>query len=285
MEPQETSRPQYWQETAASEVARLFFGNSYMMESLEDLLPPAIDLTQVHKVLDIGCGTGEWARRLAQANPQLHVIGIDTSRSLIQEAVDQAAKEGLRSVAFYQFDTAQSLEFASESFDVVHVHSLASFISTAMWSKILEEMIRLIRLGGWINIVDYEQGSTSSPAFNRLSVIGLAGVRALGGSVSPSSTTQGVAARLYGFLVDVGMIDVAYTVHAVDYGVNSHPGTRQFLDDLVRGMINFKPFIQQLGLIESELFDRLIEQARVELYAPDSCGYAYLISAIGHKGF
>lgn len=285
MEQQETPRPQYWQETAASEVARLFFGNPYMMESLEDLLPPAIDLTQVHKVLDIGCGTGEWACRLAKAHPQFHVIGIDTSHQLIQTAVDQAAKEGLRSVAFYQFDTAQSLEFASESFDVVHVHSLASFISTAMWSKILEEMIRLIKLNGWINIVDYEQGSTSSPAFNRLSVVGLAGVRALGGSVSPSSTTQGVAARLYSFLVDAGMIDVAYTVHAVDYGVNSRPGTRQFLGDLVTGMVNFKPFVLQLGLIESELFDRLIEQAKEELYAPDSCGYAYLISAIGRKGF
>lgn len=285
MEQKETPRPQYWQETAASEVARLFFGNPYMMESLGSLLPPAIDLTNVHKVLDIGCGAGEWARRLAKAHPHIHVIGIDTSLNLIQSAVNRAVAEKLHSVSFYQFDTAQALDFPSESFDIVHVHSLASFISAAMWSSILEEMIRLLKIGGWINIVDYEQGSTSSPAFNRLVVAGLAGVRALGGSMAPSSSTQGVAARLYGFLVDAGMIDVAYSVHAVDYGVNSRPGTRQFLDDLVVGMNNFKPFLQQLGLIESELFDTLVEQAKVELYEPDSCGYAYLISAIGRKDF
>jgi len=285
MEQKEKHGPQYWQETAASEVARLFFGNSYMMESLGNLLPPAIDLTNVRKVLDIGCGTGEWARRLAQAHPQIHVIGIDTSLQLIQGAVNQAVAEKLHSVSFYQFDTAQALDFPSESFDIVHVHSLASFISTAMWSKILEEMIRLLKIGGWINIVDYEQGSTSSPAFDRLVVVGLAGVRALGGSAAPLSPTQGVAARLYGFLVDAGMIDVEYRVHAVDYGVNSHPNTRQFLDDLVVGMNNFKPFLQQLNLIESELFDTLVEQAKVELYQPDSCGYAYLISAIGRKDF
>ncbi|MGH2509037.1 MAG: hypothetical protein ACRDHZ_16775, partial [Ktedonobacteraceae bacterium] len=110
-------------------------------------------------------------------------------------------------------------------------------------------------------------------------------VRALGGSIAPASPTQGVAARLYGFLVDAGLIDVSYTVHAVDYGVNSRPGTRQFLDDLVIGMIGFKPYVLNLGLTDSETFDHLIEQSKVELYQPDSCGYAYLISAVGRKDY
>ncbi len=275
--------PQYWQETAASEVARLFFGHPYMMESLGHLLPPAVDLRKVEKVLDIGCGRGEWARRLAKENPHIHVIGIDTSMKFIQEAGRLALADGLNSISFYQFGTAQALSFPDETFDVVHVHSLASFISTAMWSRILEEMIRVLKIGGWLNVVDFELGSTSSLAYNRLAVIGMAGVRALGGSIAPASFTQGVAARLYGFLVDAGMLDVAYTVHAVDFGVNSRPTTRAFLDDFVGDMISFKPFILQLGLVDEQTFDSLLSQAREELYAPDSCGYAYLISAIGRK--
>lgn len=275
--------PEYWQETAASEVARMFFGHPYMMEALGSLLPPVIDLSKVRKVLDVGCGNGEWARRLARANPQIHVIGVDTSLRLIQEAVRQAEEERLNSLSFYQFGTAQALHFPSESFDIVHVHSLASFISTAMWSKILDEMIRLLKIGGWLNIVDYEHGTTSSPAFNRLAAMGMAGVRALGGSLAPSSPTLGVAARLYGFLVDAGLIDVSYSVHALDFGVNNHPGTRAFLDDFVVDMINFKPFILQLGLLDSETFDALLAQTRHDLYQPDSCGYAYLISAVGRK--
>jgi SAM-dependent methyltransferase len=275
--------PQYWQETAASEVARLFFGHPYMMESLGRLLPPAIDLSKVEKVLDIGCGKGEWARRLVKENPHIHVIGIDTSITLIQEASRLAMADGLNSTSFYQFGTAQALSFPDETFDVVHVHSLASFISTAMWSRILEEMIRVLKIGGWLNVVDFELGSTSSMAYNRLAVFGMAGVRALGGSIAPASPTQGVAARLYGFLVDAGMLDVTYTVHAVDFGVNSRPTTRAFLDDFVADMLGFKPFILQLGLTDEETFDTLLNQAREELYAPDSCGYAYLISAIGRK--
>lgn len=283
MEFEGNGRPRYWQETVASEVARVFFGSPYMIESLGHLLPEQISMERVQRVLDIGCGQGEWSRRLARAYPHVHVLGIDTSLHLIHDAVGLALKEGLDSVSYYQFDTAQELNFPDESFDIVHVHSLASFVSTAMWNNILEEMIRLLKIGGWLNIVDYEHGTTASPAFNRLAAMGMAGVRALGGSISPSSPTKGVAARLYGFLVDAGMIDVAYTVHAVDYGVDSRPGTREFLDGLIVGMKNFGPYIEGLGLIDSKSFDELIEQASVELYQPESCGYAYLISAIGRK--
>ena len=280
---EQNNRPEYWQETIASEVARVFFGHPYMMDSLGSLLPPTIDMAKVQKVLDIGCGKGEWVRRLAKEHPDIHIIGIDTSHHLIHEAVQLAMQENVNSLSFFQFDTAQALDFSDESFDIVHVHSLASFISTAMWSRILEEMIRLLRVGGWLNVVDFELGSTSSEAYNRLANMGMAGVRALGGSIAPSSPTQGVAVRLYSFLVDAGMIDVSYSVHAVDFGVNSHPQTRAFLDDFIVDMTNFRPFILQLGLTDAETFDSLLEQTKIDFYQPDSCGYAYLISAIGRK--
>lgn len=283
MDHDEKNSPEYWQETAASEVARVFFGHPYMMEALGDLLPSVINLSNAQKVLDVGCGKGEWARRLAKRYPHIHVIGVDTSLHLIQEAVQQATREGLNSLSFYQFGTAQALHFPGESFDIVHVHSLASFISTVMWSRILDEMVRVLKIGGWLNIVDYEHGTTSSLAFNKLAAMGMAGVRALGGSLAPSSPTMGAAARLYGFLVDAGLIDVAYSVHALDYGSNSHPGTRAFLDDFVVDMMNFKPFLLQLGLLDGETFDALLEQTRSNFYRPDFCGYAYLISAVGRK--
>jgi ubiquinone/menaquinone biosynthesis C-methylase UbiE len=285
MNHEQKNLPEYWQETAASEIARLYFGHPYIIDALGSLLPEAIDLSTVWKVLDIGCGTGEWARRLAKEHPEIHIIGIDTSLHLIHEAVRLAVEEKLDSVSFYQFGTAQSLDFPGESFDVVHAHSLASFISNAMWSRILEEMIRLVKPGGWLNLVDYEHGTTSSEAFNRLAAMGMEGVRALGGGASPTSPNLGGAVRLYSYLVDAGMLDVAYTVHMVDFGVNSHPNTRAFLDDFMDDMLSFKPFVLQLGLTDERTFDTLLEQTKIDLYRPDSCGYAYLISAIGRKNF
>ncbi|HEY0755806.1 MAG TPA: methyltransferase domain-containing protein [Ktedonobacteraceae bacterium] len=283
MEHSEENAPEYWQETIASEVARVFFGHPYMLDALGSLLPPMIDVSKAQKVLDIGCGNGEWARRLVREYPHLHVLGIDTSLRLIQEALQRTREDGLTTLSFYQFGTTQKLAFASESFGIVHVHSLASFISTAMWSRILDEMLRVLKIGGWLNIVDYEHGTTSSQAFNKLAALGMAGVRALGGSIAPASPTRGAAARLYGFLVDAGLIDVSYSVHALDYGVNSHAGTRAFLHDFVVDMGNFKPFILQLGLTDSATFDALLARTKIDFYQPDSCGYAYLISAVGRK--
>jgi precorrin-6B methylase 2 len=275
-----------WQTTEASEVARLFFGHPYMVGSLGTLLPPSLPLEEIQFVLDIGCGTGEWACRLAKAHPHIRVIGIDTSARLIREAVKRVLSEGLSSVSFIQFDSAQPLDFRDNLCDVVHVHSLASFITTAMWSTILDEMIRVLKPGGWLNIVDYEQGSTSSHAFNELHILGMKGVTALGGSIAPSSSpTLGVATRLYGFLVDAGMIDVSYSVHAVDYGINRSAEALHFIDDLITGMINFRPYILGLNLTDGEAFDALIKQASKELHDSRACGYSYLVSALGRKDY
>ena len=284
-DPKNTIKEQYWQNTDESEEARTFFGNPYMMLSLGSLLPEAIPMENVRVVLDIGCGTGEWARSLAREYPYIQITGIDTSPHLIRRAVSLAQAEGLNSVTFLLFDAAQPLDFPDESYDIVHVHSLASFVMTAMRDRILGEMLRVLKVRGWLNIVDYEQGSTSSEAFNRLSVMGLKGVGSLGGSLIPSDSIYGVATRLYGFLVAANMINVSYTVHAVDYGIKSHPQTSKFIDDLVVGMVNFKPFLLKLGLTDEQTFDLLIEQAKQELYHPDSCGYAYLISAVGRKDY
>jgi ubiquinone/menaquinone biosynthesis C-methylase UbiE len=275
-----------WLDTEESEEARAFFGNPYMILSLGDhLLPEAIPLDREYSVLDIGCGAGEWAFGVIQQYPLARVHGIDTSDALVGKAVRRVHREGLERVSFQLFDAAQPLTFFDETFDIVHVQSLASFIMTAMRDRIIDEMLRVLKVGGWLNIIDFEQGSTSSPAYNRLSIMGLAGVGSLGGTLIPSSSNYGVAARLYGFLVEAGLIDVSYTVHAVDYGVNSHPQTRQFLNDLVVGMRNFKPFLLMLEITSNQTFDDLVEQAIAELYRPDSCGYAYLISALGRKDF
>src|SRR5260370_21522388 len=118
MNPEETNGPEYWQETAASEVARLFFGHPYMLEALGSLLPSTIDLSKgkVQKVLDIGCGKGEWARRLAKAHPEIHLIEIDTSLNLIQDAVKLAVARGLNPIPFYQLRTAHPLHTPRETF-------------------------------------------------------------------------------------------------------------------------------------------------------------------------
>ena len=67
----------YRQETNISEVARVFFENSYLIEAMGRLLPSTIAPENVRSVLDIGCGSGLWTIDFAEAYPDTDVVGLD----------------------------------------------------------------------------------------------------------------------------------------------------------------------------------------------------------------
>ncbi|XUU60720.1 class I SAM-dependent methyltransferase [Erythrobacter sp. HA6-11] len=66
-----------------------------------------LDLANVRRVLDIGCGTGWALRQLAGEHPQIEFHGIDLSPKMIGEAEQRAASEGLANLTFHQGDWEQ----------------------------------------------------------------------------------------------------------------------------------------------------------------------------------
>ena len=82
-------------------------------------------------------------------------------------------------------------------------------------------------------VIDYEQGPTSSEAFNTIGTLSMQAVRATGSTLAPASATIGVAVRLYSFLLNAYLLDVSYTVHTVDFGVQNAPGARDFIESKV----------------------------------------------------
>lgn len=88
------------------------------------------------RVLDVGCGTGWFTRRLA-AFPNLQVTGID----LDVEALAFARSHDPLST--YLPANALELPFADASFD--HVLSIAALCFTADWHKAVSEIVRVTR--------------------------------------------------------------------------------------------------------------------------------------------
>src|SRR6059036_228001 len=69
------------------------------------------------RVLDVGCGTGYFARLIAQAvGPEGLIVGIDPSPEMITYATRKAGRA--RNWQF-QVGTAQSPDFPAEHFDIV----------------------------------------------------------------------------------------------------------------------------------------------------------------------
>jgi ubiquinone/menaquinone biosynthesis C-methylase UbiE len=125
---------------------------------LLDLLDPALGNT----LLDVGCGTGAVALRVAaQLAPEGRVIGSDIAATMVYLARQAAAEGGTTGVTFCQMD-AEQLGFPDASFDsVTCAFSLFQFPDM---SQALAEMWRVLKPGGRLGLSNWGPGYFSPVA-------------------------------------------------------------------------------------------------------------------------
>ncbi len=106
-------------------------------------------------VLELGCGPGFYACRLAQEFPQIRATGIDLSRRLIARARSRAARRSLSNCSFSRED-AHHLSSPSNSLDAVIVSRL--FLIVPDRESVLREIFRVLRPGGLCFIAEPTSG-------------------------------------------------------------------------------------------------------------------------------
>jgi len=94
------------------------------------------------KVLDVGCGFGQWAIELARRNRS--VVGVDPNPLLIKAAKRLAELHEMENLAFC-VDALPNLGFPDESFDLIWCWSVLMFVNRP---AVLREFHRLLRPGG-----------------------------------------------------------------------------------------------------------------------------------------
>jgi len=103
----------------------------------------ALALPTAHRIAEIGCGPGFYARSYAKAYPQLHVTGID--RAPAQLAIARRRTIGLANVAFVQGD-ARMLGRWHSMFDGIIASRLFMVVSDRV--RVLAEMRAALSPGG-----------------------------------------------------------------------------------------------------------------------------------------
>lgn len=123
---------------------KLFFRPSH------DMILQNVELKAGDRVLDVGCGTGIFAGRIARQYPGANVVGLDLSPGMLQIARHNC-KHLDENVQFVEGDS-EHLPFADDSFDVVTcVHSFHHYPNK---HRVLAEMERVLRPGGIVCIID-----------------------------------------------------------------------------------------------------------------------------------
>ena len=99
-----------------------------------------------HTVLDIGCGTGSLALRLAPFGGHIH--GLDISREMIRIAKGKAAEQKVDNVSFHEGPFDDSFDvFGPESLDGVCAYSILHLLEDR--HAAVQRVYRLLRPGGF----------------------------------------------------------------------------------------------------------------------------------------
>ena len=144
----ETVRRQY--DRAAGAYDRRWAG--YVRATL-DLLDTHARIGPDERVLDVGCGTGTFVRRLVDRNPAQHAVGVDVSAGMLAEA---RRKVGAAPNARFVEAPAEALPFPDGAFDVVVTASALHY--AARPEAVLAEAARVLRPGGRLVVLDWDRG-------------------------------------------------------------------------------------------------------------------------------
>ncbi|KAG9301178.1 hypothetical protein G9A89_012561 [Geosiphon pyriformis] len=99
------------------------------------------------KVLDVGCGTGNWILEMAKSYPHVKFYGIDISPIFPTESLPA-------NVHFLKCNILDGLPFEDDAFDFVHQRLLSAAFTQNQWeNEVINELLRLVKPGGWVELL------------------------------------------------------------------------------------------------------------------------------------
>lgn len=249
------------------ELTRVSIQDQMLTTSMGGVLPEQAEPASFKRVLDVGCGTGNWAIEAAQTYPTMSLAGIDVSQSMVEYARAQAAEQQLSErVEFRVMDALRMIEFPSNYFDLVNMRFAGSFLRTWEWPRIISELSRVTRPGGVVRITDPEVFSQStSPAHQQFFTMFMCAFYRSGHLFEEETT--GMTAHLVPLLKQHGSGKVQSKKYPLEYWAGT-PAGQAYIENVQHAFSTTRPFIQKWGCLSQDC-DAICQQALKDMQQSD----------------
>jgi len=134
------------------------------VEAVHSQLIRQATISSGHRVLEIGCGTGNLAILAKRLNPTTQVVGIDPD----PKALARARRKAQRNEAALQFDPgfSEALPYPDASFDRVLSAFMLHHVQPEGKLLAVREARRVLKPGGSLHLVDFEEGQHRGGGFH-----------------------------------------------------------------------------------------------------------------------
>ena len=256
----------------------------FLREMRGKLLPDKVVLTDAQVVMDFICGPGSWCMDFSKQHPEKLVYGVDINHTIIKHAQEDASQVRSGNLEFLVVDRRRPLPFEDNTFDLIHLQNGTSFFTMEQWPEVMVEITRVLRPGGWLNLVDFEMGPASQPAIDRV----LTFLGQILAKMHRSNEPEGRAPFTGSTLGPHRMsqllfTDVGYQLYPVDLGGWNNPVGRAYLAwSVVRPeMISY--LAERTEISSKQTLEPLLREMQRELRQIDFCGFGMLLSSFGRK--
>ncbi|CAG8543971.1 14921_t:CDS:2 [Gigaspora margarita] len=188
------------------------------------------------QILDVGCGAASWAFDMATTYPLIQIIGIDIS----QQPPTYIKPDNF---TFVKANVLEEIPFEENTFDYVFQRNLFGAFTEQNWPDVIDELVRVLKPGGFIELSEPSMLHNAGPATKRLCEAGQ-------------------------------LRNIKKEIRKCRHGAKSNQAELNLSKTAINNLVNtysaWKPRLAKIMKISSEEYDELAKISEKELFEYDT---------------
>ncbi|CAG8621285.1 38227_t:CDS:2 [Gigaspora margarita] len=222
------------------------------------------------KILDVGFNFTH--TYIYFRHPSVNIIGIDISEQ-------PPAQIKPNNFNFVKANVLEGIPFENNTFNYVFQRNLMGAFSEQNWLDVINELVRILKPGGFIELMEHSMLYNMGPATKRLCDAQMGGMHLRG-------TDPFISQKLVKFLQNQGQLEnVVQEIRECHHGANSTKAelnlSKTAINNLVTLYAAWKPRLAKMMQISSEEYDELTKISEKELFEFDT--YFKLVRVYARK--